>query len=608
MNYVFLDFETFYDQKNGYGLKALSMVEYVRDARFKVFGFGVAFGSDNPEWYGPKDIGVPLLHQVEWRNAAIVCHNAKFDGLILAEKFGINPKQWIDTKAMARAVLGKTVKSYSLKDLAEHFGLPAKGQLKTDGLVDLTAEQEKELAEYCCHDVWLCRELFNRLNKDFPESQYEAMDWTVRSFVNPKLALNVPLLEQTNKNEAQRREAIFADIGIAKEVFASNVKFPKLLEEKGYEVPKKVSGRTGKEIPALALGDVGFIEMAAGSASSELKKLCEARIAAKSTLLETRSLALASIGKTGAWPFDVEFSGATQTHRFSGGGGAGGNPQNFTRGSALRDAVEAPEGYKLIVGDFSNIELRIVAYLSKDPGLIQSLERGIDLYCDFASAFFGRVITKADKKERQFGKCAILGLGYGMGAKKFKTTVKLQTDEDIPDEEATRAVNLYRRRYTRVPALWDTYQKHIEFLATARDRVLQVGPVQFEIQRICLPSGLKLRFPGLRQEGSRRGQPEWVYDVWRKKEEKETTKLYGGKVLENISQALAGELCKEVLVRMKDKCVGQVHDELHLLEKTAMAHVTAARLKREMETAPSWLPEMKLAAEVKIGKSWGEAK
>ena len=108
------------------------------------------------------------------------------------------------------------------------------------------------------------------------------------------------------------------------------------------------------------------------------------------TLLETRSAKLAAIGATGRFPVDVEFSGADQTHRYSGGNGSGGNFQNFTRGSALRDAVEAPKGHSLVVGDFSNVELRVVAYLTKDPGLIQAIEQGTDLYCDFASVFYGR--------------------------------------------------------------------------------------------------------------------------------------------------------------------------------------------------------------------------
>ena len=441
---LFIDFESAFSSKD-YTLRKMSMIEYIRSPKFKAFGLA-AGELDGPIYWVPAARIPFFLSAIAvwgWPNVILVGHNVKFDATILREVYECVPGEFRCTKAMSKAVFAKSIKGHSLGDLAEHFGLEAKGQMKTDGLRELTAEQEAELATYCVHDVELCRSIYNKLAPQFPESQYEAMHRTVSMFVSPKLELNVPLLVKTAEEERERRATIFEEIGIDKKEFASNAKFPKLLLAEGYEVPTKVSPRTGKTIAALALGDPEFLEMAENG-NERLKMLCEARIAAKSTLLETRSAKLAAIGKTGRWPFDVEYSGADQTHRFSGGSGAGGNPQNFTRDSALRDAVEAPQGYSLVVGDFSNIELRIVAYLSKDPGLIQAIEQGVDLYCDFASVFYGRKITKADAKERRFGKCAILGLGYGMGATKFAKTVRLQTGETLTEEQARKAVDLWR--------------------------------------------------------------------------------------------------------------------------------------------------------------------
>ncbi len=304
----------------------------------------------------------------------------------------------------------------------------------------------------------------------------------------------------------------------------------------------------------------------------------------------------------------MEFSGADQTHRFSGGSGAGGNPQNFTRGSALREAVEAPEGYSLVVGDFSNIELRIVAYLSRDPGLVQAIEKGVDLYCDFASVFFGRRISKVDTSERRFGKAAILGLGYGMGATKFAKTVRLQTGETLTEEQAKKAVDLYRTRYGGVPRLWERLDSSIEWLTNPG---LSASPAVFDFlkygqERIELPSGLNLRYPNLRQVREGR-HVEWIYDVYNKRN-LEQRKLYGGKLLENISQALAGELCKEAMLQMGDNVTGLVHDEIHVLCKKGLELQTAQKLKRVMSINPKWLPEIKLDAEIGWGKSWGSAK
>lgn len=615
-NKLVLDFESYFDSKEGYTLKKMSMVEYVRSPLFKAFGAGFQFInplgslSHSPMWVTGSKLQ-EFFDSIDWANTEVIAHNAKFDGFILRQIFGKQPARWIDTKGMSRAVFGKRLKNHSLATIAEHYGMASKGIMKTDGLKDLTEEQERELAEYCLHDVELCASIFQMLEQNFPESQYESLHWTVQMFVAPKIELDVELLKKTAESERERKKTIFSDLQIDKAEFASNVKFPKLLEKEGFDVPMKPSPRqknedgTAKLIPAIALGDPDFLDMLE-SENDRLRILCEARVAAKSTLLETRSEKLAKLGCTGLWPFDVEFSGANQTHRFSGGKGAGGNPQNFTRGSALRQAVRAPVGYRLIVGDFSNIELRLVAYLSKDPGLMEAIERDIDLYCDFASTFYGRVITKKDELERRFGKCAILGLGYGMGAKKFMRTVRLQTGQTISEADADRAVDIYRSRYTRVPQLWYMLNSSISLMKDDQKHLMIGLPVTFEREAMVLPSGLVMRYPNLRQEEGEMG-PEWIYDIW-EKGHLARRKLYGGKLLENISQGLAGELCKEAALQFGDKVTGLVHDEIHLLERKPFALLTKKKLERVMTTVPRWLPRIKLKAEVGMGPNWLEAK
>lgn len=627
---LFIDFESYYDTAKavGYDLKKLSILQYVRDARFKSFGAGVCGEQGRPVWINHEALPEYFKSIEEvfgWENVAVVGHNIKFDAFILREIYGVTAGQYIDTKGMSKAVLAKTIKGHSLKLLAEHFHLESKGIMETNGLRDLTPEQEVALATYCIHDVELCRDIYNRLKLEFPESQYEALHRTVDMFVNPKLELNVALLEETSKMEAERRANIFKEIGIEKSVFSSNDKFPALLISEGYEVPKKPSPKRKDEngdpveIPALALGDPEFLEMLEG-ANGRLQDLCEARVAAKSTLLQTRSAKLAAIGRTGKWSFDVEFSGADQTHRFSGGSGAGGNPQNFTNpakvrdpqkkkmAAALRASIVAPEGHLLVVGDFSQIEFRLVAYLSKDPGLITSIINGSDIYCDFASVFYGRQITKKDEKERGFGKQAILGLGYGMGAKKFMKTVRVQTGETISLEDAQKAIDLYRTRYSWVPALWDRLNSLIPHIAAGTFTPSLWGmPGRYGKCFVQLPSGLKLRYPNLRQERGDKNRLEWVYDTY-KKGRLERSKLYGGKLLENLCQSYAGELCKEAMLEMGDGVTGLVHDEVHVLTKKGLELVTAQKLKRVMSVSPAWFPAIVLDAEVGVGENWGSAK
>lgn len=620
-----LDFESFYSTADSYTLKKISMVEYIRDARFKAFGAGVAFDDLPINWITAKNLDSFFL-SVDWNQVDLVGHNIKFDGAILAWRYGYTPRSYIDTKGMSRAVLGKSIKNHSLATLAEYFQLVSKGHLKTDGLNDLTLDQEKELAEYCIHDVELEREILHRFEKEFPQNQYASLDQTIRMFVEPKLQLDVNLLERASRAEALRRQTIFDEIGLDKRVFASNSQFPELLRKEGFEVPMKPSPRQKDEkgepllIPALALGDSAFMELRE-TPDDRLQDLCEARIAAKSTLLETRSKKLARIGATGLWSFDVEFSGADQTHRFSGGSGAGGNPQNFSNpariidpvkkemASCLRRSVMAPEGYKLVVGDFSQIEFRLVAYLSRDPGLLELIEKGKDAYSDFASAFYGRTITRDNEKERKFGKTAILGLIYGMGADKFIVTVRRDTGQKIGQAVSQKAVNLFRTRYSYVQALWNSLNAVVPLMAE-RETMHQYKmrlPIEIGFEYLRLPSGLKIRFPNLRREMDSKNRPEWVYNVW-VKGHLEKRKLYGGKVLENICQGLAGELCKDAMSRLGEDVVGQVHDELHVICRKGLEAQVAQNMKRAMTIAPDWMPDMLLDAEVKVGDNWGDAK
>lgn len=100
---------------------------------------------------------------------------------------------------------------------------------------------------------------------------------------------------------------------------------------------------------------------------------------------------------------------------------------------------------------------------------------------------------------------------------------------------------------------------------------------------------------------------EWVYDVYRKGK-LEKSKLYGGKILEGICQALAGELTKQAMEEMEETVVGQVHDELIVICKKGTELMTKQKLYRAMTTAPSWLPQIKLEAEVKYGANWAACK
>jgi DNA polymerase bacteriophage-type len=604
-----VDWETFYDRKQSYDLKSLSIAEYVRDSRFWPLGLAYRFLDDErTHWLAGNHLIEAWIRSVDWKNTVVVAHNCKFDGAILAWHYGVKPYAWMDTMALAKATLGENVSSHSLKRLAEYLGLSAKGEISCEGILHPSQEQLAALGEYCKNDVDLCEGIYEKLIPQFPSSQLQAMDWTIRAFVEPCLILDKTVLERGVQDERKRREEIIKKSGVDKATLSSNKKFAELLIDRNIPVATKTSARTGQQIPAFSKTDEGLNRL-----KDVAPDLYAARIAAKSNLLETRGESLLAVAKTGTFPFDVGFSGAVQTHRYSGGSGAGGNPQNFPRGSFLRGAVRAPEDYSLVVGDFAAIELRLLAWLAKEPRLIGKLLDDEDVYADFASLKYGRRITKADKAERQFGKGAILGLGYNMGAKKFKATIKSQTGMDISEDDAWKTVDLYRRTYFNVPKLWEHAHAILPFISTGKVGCLWFAPfIKVKAKALVLPSGLEIKYPNLRIVGD-----EWVYDVYHKVYEAEPTKLYGGKIIENICQALAGELCKEAIERAESygiKCVGQVHDEIIAIGPNMDEEITQSHedqvyvLKTCMEKSPKWMPTLKLRAEVGTGGNWNDAK
>ncbi len=623
MNLLFADAETYFDSKT-YTLRKMSVTQYVRDERFKAHGFGFCGLEGEPVWVSGPELPA-YLAKIDWANTAIVAHNTKFDGAILAWKYGVKPAMWIDTQSMARAVLGASVHSHSLRTLAEKFGLMQKGEMKTDGKRDLTPDEERELAEYNRGDLIICRDLYGIFFKDFPKSQYWQMDWTIRAFVEPILVLNGPLLEEVAAKEDIRREEIIKASGIEKTDLSSNPKFQKILEANGYECPMKPSPKVKEEngnpkmIPALALGDEDFLDMLE-SEDEKLRAFCEARVAAKSTLLVTRARKLAAISKSGAFPFDVQLSGAKQTHRDSGGGAAGGNPQNFSQcqdpdehkkghfcNGQLRKCIEAPVGHKIAVGDFARVEAVITAYLAGDKNMIAALAPGRDIYCEFGTKHYGRPITKADISERKFSKTAVLGLGYNMGPPKFVKNVRVKTGQVIDEDTARKAVELFRLMYPSVEKYWYFLQGLLSRMAAGEQGFLPRLPaVRFDGPKFILPSGLEIRYPDLQKEGK-----SWTYFAYReRKSTGQRVNIYGGKMLENLAQGLAGELCKEATYNLRDEGfpAGRVHDEILLVAPDAWADEAAEAMTRVMSQSPAWWPELKVSAEVGVAQDWFSAK
>jgi DNA polymerase len=385
------------------------------------------------------------------------------------------------------------------------------------------------------------------------------------------------------------------------------------------EPPRKLSARTGKMAWAFAKTDENFKQLAEHP-DPRVQALVGARLGTKTTLEETRTERFIGISERGPLPVPIKYY-AAHTGRW--GGDDKINLQNLpSRGNnagKLKHAIQAPEGYVVIDCDSSQIEARTVAWLAGQEDLLETFRKNneekaagvktkdmkYDPYKTMAASIYNKDVGDITDAERFVGKTTILGAGYGMGAKKFQ--VQLKTfNVPIEEDEAQRIINVYRTTYDKIPALWKQGQKCIEAMVTgSAANYGVVDAVKFDARRqgFLLPSSLWQRYEGVRKTTTPDGNEEFVYDT-----RNGAVKIYGGKLTENICQAVARCVIAEQMVKIgkKYRVVLTVHDAVCCVAPEEEADEARAYVEECMRWRPDWAQTLPLNCESGVGKSYGE--
>jgi DNA polymerase len=297
-----------------------------------------------------------------------------FDFAIMAWHFDIKPKKLVDTLCMARAKHTIEVGG-SLSALAKYYDLGIKGTevVNAKGLrrIDFPKEQLAQYGEYCVNDVGLTFDLFNVLVKNFPVSELNLIDLTLRMFTEPVIVLNKYVLSDHLMAVREKKERLMSVIAQSREELMSNEKFATALRAAGVEPPTKVSPTTGKETYAFAKADEAFKALLEHE-NEAVQALVSARLGVKSTIEETRTQRFIEISSRGTLPIPLRYY-AAHTGRW--GGDDKVNLQNLPRTSAIKTAMEAPVGYKVIDCDSSQIEARTLAWLAEQNDLVDAFDR-----------------------------------------------------------------------------------------------------------------------------------------------------------------------------------------------------------------------------------------
>ena len=603
MNILTIDFETAYGGDLGFAKQTTE--EYIRDVRFEVIGVAVQINDDGPVWYsGSHQELHQFLISYDWANSLALAHNAPFDGAILNWIFGIKPKGWLDTLSMGRALHGTEVGG-SLAALAIHYALGVKGteveEAKNLRRQDFSPEHLARYGEYCKNDVALTWDLFFAMSEDFPKTELRLIDLTVQMFTDPVLELDWILLA-SHLEEVQKQKADLLK-KFDKDTLMSNPQFADLLRSMGVEPPMKKSPATGKQTYAFAKSDEDFKALLEHH-DPAVQAVVAARLGTKSTIEETRTERFIGIAKRGALPVPLRYY-AAHTGRW--GGDDKINLQNLKRDSTLKYCIVAPQGYVMLDSDSSQIEARTLAWLAGQDDLVEAFDHGEDVYKIMASAIYGKSIEEITKDERFVGKTTILGAGYGMGAAKFQAQLK-NFGVSIELTEAKRIIDTYRLTYPMIPELWKSAGQALKAILQKQHATLGRNDL-LKVEGdsgIILPNGLRLRYPNLRLYENEEGKAEIVYDT-KKGRAIISNRIYGGKVIENVCQALARIVIGEqmLMVAKKYRVVMTVHDAIACIVPTDEAETAKEYVELCMRLRPAWAPELPLNCEAGYGQTYG---
>lgn len=652
MTRIVIDFETYYDKD--YSIKKITAEQYIRDSRFECIGLSIKVG-DQPTQFFRAETWIPELKQllITHKDHIIVSHNAMFDMGILGIRYGIHPRNLGDTVAMSAVVgLDRCAGRSNLDGLSAYlrtigYNIPTKGDyvqnMEGVRIADMSPTDWAQYSEYCKTDSDICAAMYDIMLPYMPPDELQMISATIKMFTNPSVKLDTELLEDYQQRLIQKREDLLA--GVARKVglagadelaphLRSTVKFAKLLESIGVTVPTKYSEKQDKMIPAVAKTDHEFLELVA-SENELISTLCEARLGAASNLEMTRCKRFIDISKRGLMPVPLRYA-AAHTGRY--GGSDKINLQNLPKrkgDKSLRRSMTAPNDHVLIATDSSQIECRVLAYAAQELPLINIFLNKDDPYSDMASNIYGipyDVIYREAKIERtkegivrrNVGKTTELGCGFGMGADKFEGQLKL----DGLTEAASNAkaiVQAYRRARPSIVQFWKTCSDVLDIMLAGgkvsfggpnNDLFLADGSSVFwgkRIPSVRLPNGTYIWYQNLRkvprQEPAQFGDGmEFVYDQF-KSNRFEVNRIYGGKLTENLIQALAFAVLKYQALQIVDMGVPvhmNVHDEWVSIVPKSMAHHAVAVHAKAMRTVPNYIPHGLLDMELDMGKNYAD--
>jgi DNA polymerase len=563
----------------------------------------------------------------------VVAHNAfGFDRFIWESLAWPNPK-WIDTLPIARLsglpgsldgigeiVLGRP-KDKEGRRLALALSRPDR---RTGLLPPVLPAALARVKQYCASDVGLLADAWPTLYGAIDvEADVRATDLAIN---DRGFAFDAALAHAVIDCEARLVRDLQRAAPVSGKVLASHAQLRRWLATAGVHVNDIRRGTVEELLDDPDLAD-------------DVRRVVVARLASSTVTSNKLRAALRRLGTDGRLRDTLVYH-AAHTGRW---GGRAFQPQNLPRGiksldinaaiegalardidglgelaaaagasvgevlaTLVRSCVYAPPGRVLGVIDYASIEARALAWLSRDEEALAGYRRGECPYKIMAATLFGIELAQVSKEQRNLGKVPVLGAGYQMGAERLETySLAFNIDwtslpvtpahvveawrDAHPLVAGSRTGDVYEGHVLREGGLWRGLEQaalraaageHIEISCVAWDRVGSAVTC-------TLPSGRKLVYPGAQAEPmpTRWGKAKTTFSYLHHGQRIGT---YGGKLTENITQAVCRDLLADALVRLEHRgfpAVLHVHDEV-VSELSCVAELD--EMKAIMSSVPTW--------------------
>jgi DNA polymerase len=288
--------------------------------------------------------------------------------------------------------------------------------------------------------------------------------------------------------------------------------------------------------------------------------------------------------------------------------------------SCLRGFIIPEDGHVFIGADFNAIEARVLAWLAGEEKVLDIFRGHGKIYEHAAAGIYGVPLDSVTKDQRTIGKVAILALGFGGGVGAFQNMARVY-GVSIPDAQADSVKVAWRNANPNIVRYWRELEDAARAAIVTPGKVFAAGAAGRKIQyrvkgsflQCRLPSGriISYPYPSLQMKEKWGQMKETICfkgeGLNRKWEEQDT---YGGKLCENVTQAVASDLLREALIRCEEAgypVVLHVHDEI-VCEHIARPEMDLAGLKRDfelvVEAAPEWAAGLPIAAEGFIARRY----